>query len=240
MKIFMAIDDAGTIKCFYEKTDGVKLNYLISYAYLGGQAYKITTEYRHMINNLYLDSGAFSKVKGKRGHKISVSEYQRYLKMFGDEFDAFFNLDDEFNDPDHNQLHQKYLEDGLSANSKKPVPVVHDETDLFGEFEMYVDMGHDFIAFGSGNKKLLDEVLGKVREQYPSVRVHVFGDLSRRMLFKHRPHSADSETWAKSAGTGDIHYWDEEEKKEHRLWVGGRDGDPRPGSISFRDYDKNQ
>jgi len=43
-----------------------------------------------------------------------------------------------------------------------------------------------------------------------------------------------------AAGTGDIHYWDKERKKEHRLWVGGRDGDPRPGRISFKDFEKRQ
>jgi hypothetical protein len=235
----MAVKEAGTVKHFYDLTRGVKLNYLISYVYLDGQAYKLTTEYRHMIENLYLDSGAFSKAKGQREHRTSISEYLKYLKMFGDKFDVFFNLDDRFDDPDHNELHQKILEEGLPPDSKKPVPVVHDERDLFGEFEKYVHMGHEFIAFGSGNKKLLDEVLGKVKEQYPQVRVHVFGDLSREMLRKHKPYSADSTGWATSAGTGDIHYWDKEEKEEQPLWVGGRDRQPK-GKTHFHDFAKRK
>ena len=61
-----------------------------------------------MINELYLDSGAFSVAGGRS--KISVTEYCKYLKLYGDQFDQYFNLDDRFDDPAHNQSNQVYLD----------------------------------------------------------------------------------------------------------------------------------
>ena len=118
MKIFAAIDDAEIIEKFFEKTN-IKLNYLISYFYLDGQAYKLLHDYRSMINELYLDSGAFSVATGKS--KITITEYSRYLKLYGNKFTQYFNLDDRFDDPDHNQSNQQYLEEHLSG-AKKPIP----------------------------------------------------------------------------------------------------------------------
>ena len=64
MKIFPAIQNAKIVRDFFEKT-GVKLNVLISYQYLNGQANKLVKDYRDMINLLYLDSGAYTANKGK-------------------------------------------------------------------------------------------------------------------------------------------------------------------------------
>ena len=89
MKIFAAITTANTVNDFYSKTK-IKLNYLISYAYLRGQAYKLTNEYRSMIDSLYLDSGAYSAATGRAN--ITVTEYQTYLKLYGNLFDQYFNL----------------------------------------------------------------------------------------------------------------------------------------------------
>lgn len=80
MKIFAAITDAKTVQMFYDKT-GIKLNYLISYHYLKGQAYKLTAEYRHMIKSLYLDSGAFSVSTGIS--KITISNTCNILNSMG-------------------------------------------------------------------------------------------------------------------------------------------------------------
>ena len=119
MKLFAAINEVEVIRKFYEKTE-IKLNYLISYFYLDGQAYRITDVYRDMINKLYLDSGAFSVAGGRS--KITVTEYSKYLKLYGDRFDQYFNLDDRFDDPDHNQYNQQYLEEHLPPDVKKPIP----------------------------------------------------------------------------------------------------------------------
>lgn len=45
MKIFNVIGDAEIIQVFYEKTGGIKIDVLLSYAYLKGNGVKITKTY---------------------------------------------------------------------------------------------------------------------------------------------------------------------------------------------------
>lgn len=216
MKILVVVGDSSIIPAFYCQTKGIKLNIMISYQYLRGQAQNVTEKYRDMIGLLYLDSGAFSASKGRS--KITVQEYLGYLKMYGHLFDAVFNFDDKFDDPQHNLQNQIYLEEGLEGTGVVPVPVVHDAKDPFREFEMYAQSGHSFIAVGS-NQALPDEVFEKIKKEFPNVKVHMFGTLERGMLFKHKPYSADSSVYLHDAGTGHISYWDPMDKKECTIHV---------------------
>jgi len=216
MKVFPAINDAEVIKIFYGKT-GIKLNYLISYFYIDGQAYRLIDEYQDMINELYLDSGAYSVAGGRS--KITVTEYSKYLKLFGDRFDQYFNLDDRFDDPAHNQYNQDYLEKYRPAGAKKPIPVVHNNEDPFSEFKYYVDLGHDYIAIGS-TINIPDETMTRIKESFPDVKIHLFGKIAFKKLETLYYYSADSKTWADAAAYGDILYWDPDEKTFHKIYMG--------------------
>ena len=221
MHIFSAITDADMVTKFFDKI-GILLNILIAYPYLKGQSFKLTDTYRRMINLLYLDSGAYSAFMGKS--TIDVYGYLHYLNSYGRKYNGCFNLDDRFDNPDHNLLHQLYLEKGLLNTDTLPIPVVHDSINPFEEFEMYAGMGHSYIAIGSsGSSALKDQLLTQAREKYPDVKVHLFGDLERNILKKHRPFSADSASWAHNAGVGVINYWRSSENKSYRYNVGGRD-----------------
>jgi hypothetical protein len=223
MKVFAALDDAETVRKFYEKTEGrIKLNYLISYYYLDGQAYRLTDEhkYKDMINELYLDSGAFSVAAGRS--KITVTEYSKYLNLFGDRFDQFFNLDDQFNNPEHNQDNLKYLEENLPQSPKKPIPVVHDNENPFQEFSDYVNLDHDYIAIGS-TINIPDDTMAQIKEKFPTVKIHLFGKIALRQLKTGYYYSADSTTWSDAAGFGDILYWDPDEKEFHKIYMGSTD-----------------
>jgi len=222
MLIFQAIAEADMIPIFFDKT-GIKGNYLIAFNYLKGQSWKLTDQYREMINLLFLDSGAYSSSTGKC--VISVSEYLRYLKLYGHKYDACFNLDDDFNNPSHNLQHQLYLENGLIGTTTRPIPVIHDEKNPFGEFAMYAGMGHQYIAIGSsGSRASKDQLLEQTKKKYPDVKIHLFGNLDKYLLEKHRPFSADSASWAHQAGKGGgIHYWRPSENKSYQFNIGGRD-----------------
>ena len=78
------------------------------------------------------------------------------------------------------------------------------------------------MAIGS-NKKLTDEVFKKFKENYPDLKIHMFGTLDREMLMTHRPYSADASTYAKQAGFGIISWWRPEEDKEYGIYVGERE-----------------
>jgi len=214
MKIFNAIAQADLVKLFFDKT-GIKLSYLISYNYLAGQAFKLTKEYRSMMDLLALDSGAFSN------KTATISEYSLYLGRYGNLYDVSFNLDNDFDDPDHNWRNQVYLEHHLPVNVQKPIPVIHDPKDPFGEFEMFYK-DYPYVAIGS-NKKLEDEVFKKFKEKYPDLGLHMFGTLDRQMLITHKPYSVDATSYAKQAEFGVILWWRPEEQKEYRIYVGERD-----------------
>jgi hypothetical protein len=234
MKIFAAIANAGTVKMFFEKTD-IKLNYLISYFYLDGQAHKITKEYRKMIKSLFLDSGAYSAEAGNI--KISVAEYRTYLKLYGGLFDEYFNLDDNFDNPDLNQWNQEFIEKDLPRDAK-PIPVVHNNEDPFSEFRYYVDQGYEFIALGS-TTPISDDEFEKIKTEYPEVKVHIFGRLDLDELIKHRPYSADAATWGHAAGNGNIMYWHPDENRKYIISVGSRDRDDKvPHFKTFEHRDK--
>jgi len=173
-----------------------------------------------MINFLYLDSSGYSVHTGKAN--TTLSEYNKYISRYGHLFDQVFLLDDDFNDPERNLNNQMFLESKMSEKARRPIPVIHDVSDPFREFQMYVDMGHDYIAVGS-NRQIDDDTFAKIREEYPDVKLHMFGNLNREMLFKHKPYSVDSATWAHAAGYGNIYYWDPEDKKDYRIYVGEKE-----------------
>jgi hypothetical protein len=234
MKIFAAIADAEIVKKFYDNTAGTKLNYLISYFYLDGQASKITKEYRNMIESLYLDSGAYSAER--QSINISVSEYTTYLKLYGNLFDEYFNLDDKFDDPDHNFSNQEFIEKSL-PKTRKPIPVLHNNEDPLGEFQMYVDLGYDYIAMGS-TTKIPDAVFEGIKQKYPEIKIHIFGRLDWDVFKKFKPYSADSATWGIAAGNGNIYFWDDEELKIHTIKIGNRDRNDK--IPHFNDFEKRQ
>lgn len=217
MKLFHAINDARIIPLFYEKTR-IKLNILVSYHYLQGQEHPLVKEYREKYGPLYLDSGAFSANTGKS--KIDVHEYLQYLNLNGKAFDVTFNLDDNFDDPDHNWQNQVYLEKHLSKGIGKPVPVLHDK-DPLAEFERYY-ADYPYVAVGS-NRNVAKNFFEKVKDKYPNLRIHLFGNLSRQILLKYRPYSADSAFFIHGARFGAIIYWHPQEKKEYAIDVGGRE-----------------
>jgi hypothetical protein len=208
-KIVVAIENPSTLKAFKaqlkDKSSDIKFNVLISYPFIGGVASGFVYECRDMIKTLYLDSGAYSVHTGKI--QITLSEYSKYINMFGDKFDHIITLDDDFDDPEHNQLNQKYLEENLPQGCKwKPIPAIHDE-DALSEISSYYDEGHPYIGINC-KRDDLDKVLEKVDEKYPDLKIHLFGNLKLKDLKRHKPYSADSAGWANMGKNYLVNYWD--------------------------------
>lgn len=217
-KIFHAIQDADVVKAFYEKT-GKKLNILISYAYLAGNAVKLTNDYREMIQGLYLDSGAYSANQGRT--KISVYEYALYIKRYGHRFDYCFNFDDRFSDPEHNLQNFRYLCDKIDQSRVHLVPVIHDQENPIEELNRYYEMGERFIAVGSSGKNLSETEISTIRSM-EGLKTHMFGDLAREMLIRVQPFSADSASSQHMTKFGTIYFWDREDSREYAINLGAR------------------
>ena len=219
-KILNVIADANIIPYFFNIT-GKKLRVLVSYFYGKALIYKLVHEYREeMIEDLYLDCGAYTAQK--ENINLSVSEYMKYLLMYGHHFNHCFNLDDNFINPDHNFNNQVFLENGLPEGFKKPIPVIHDSEDPFEEIEIYADQGYDYLAIGS-NKKLDDDTWSKIKDKYPDLKLHMFGNLNRKMLFNHKPYSVDAATYALKAAYGFIFYYDPIDAKHYSIYLGEMD-----------------
>jgi len=216
-KILNVVADANIIPYYYNIT-GKKMRVLVSYFYGQGLICKLVHEYREkMIEDLYLDSGAYSAWKGDVN--ISISEYMKYLQMFGHHFDYCFNLDDDFTNPDHNFNNQVLLENGLPEGFKRILPVIHHSENPLEEIGIYFEQGHDYQAVGS-NKKLNDDTWSKIKDKYPDLKLHMFGNLNRKMLFKHKPYSVDAATYALKAGYGFIFYYDPIDGEEYSIYLG--------------------
>ena len=225
MKLFQAVAHVNAVPLFYRNT-GRKLNVLVSYAFQEGNISKLTKTYRSAIDDLYLDSGAFSVFTGRK--KISLKEYIIFLRKYGDQFTQCFSLDDRFDNAYHNFLNQLDLEEALKDKPWTPIPVVHDFADPYGEFEMYVDYGHTYVALGSmgARKKIPLKILEKIRSNYPEIKIHMFGSLNLEMLKRYRPFSADSAGWMHQAGKGgSISYWRASENEGYTLNMGGVDSE---------------
>lgn len=223
MKIFHAISNAEIVPVFYDKT-GIKPNILISYAYQEGNISKLVKTYRSMIGSLYLDSGAFSVFTG--ASKMDVREYAAFLNRYGDNFDACFTMDDRFDDAEHNLDNQLFLEQELSRKSWKPIPVIHDYLQPVAEFRMYVGLEHKYIALGSlgARRKISRQVIEEIQKEFPTIKIHMFGQLNMKLLKQYRPYSADSAGWAHQAGIGGtVYYWRATDNKRYSYSYGGAD-----------------
>lgn len=127
-----------------------------------------------MIENVFIDSGAFSlgplvekgKLNGrKRVKKWKQSEwswydtgefrdyidrYATFVKEHTDYIDIFVNVD-VLDDPDRTYRNQRYIEDKFGI---RPVPVLHSFTSIEW-IEQYLDEGHTYIALGGmGGKRM--------------------------------------------------------------------------------------
>lgn len=211
--ILLAIGSVATIEAFYKLTK-VMLNVLVSYPFLNGQTSRLVKVSRHMMLALYLDSGAFSANQGRV--KITISEYSRFINMFGHYFTEAFTLDDKFDDPDHNAAQQWYLEENLEDGVKKPIPALHEKVNVFDEIRMYHDAGHRYLAVGS-DRSDVNAIFEFIAKEFPDVALHLFGNLNRELLYRWHPRSADSAGWVHQAKTGIVNYLEPNEKKEYLI-----------------------
>ncbi len=227
VKLFMAVTDANAVRIFLDKFPDYKIHVLISYHYARANLYSLLKLRKaERIKSLYLDSGAFSANTGKS--TITLYEYTCYLNLYHDRFDVAFNFDDKFDDPGHNMENQAEL--SKKVIGKNIVPVLHDKGNLFEEFKDHVHLGYDFIAIGSNHNipedawKNIEKHCEEIKKsEERDIKIHIFGRMKYEELWKHRPYSADSSTYAQAAGRGTLFIWDDENEKIIPLWTNERE-----------------
>ena len=158
---------------------------------------------KRMIDQLYLDSGAYSFKNGDLIKNYVESEkfldgFIGYCDLFEDMFDAYFSLDNSFNDPEHNLNYFLRMKNALVNKRKKPVPVLHARgKDVLEEFKLYVDLDCPQVAIGS-NVRISDSDIWKEFQKIrrkKNIKIHLFGTIHEKKiehLMMVKPDSCDS------------------------------------------------
>lgn len=200
-------------------------NVLFSFARLSRDLAKLSSQYRHLIGSLILDSGTFSlnQNPARFSKKVTLPKYSSYLLQLRSRFDFYFNFDRDFsiNGFDENLDNQLYLEK-LGLN---PVPVVHDCNG--GEIPYYIKNKdrYPIVAIGSGElaKSNIPELYRIVDKLYSKdIKVHFLGCTRYAKLANLPVFSADSTTWQHCRSGLPLFYWNSEksgENKQDPVWV---------------------
>ncbi len=238
MKIFQASLFLRVLKRYYKIFPDDPLDVLLSLAYNQAERKGFLVDYRHMMDAIIGDSGAWSFAQGKSD--ITLEELIAVLKTCGEQFTRYFNFDTDFRDKgfENNIANQRIMEkDGLC-----PVPVIHNFFDK--EIEYYVKSGkYDWLALGSSQSTNFDDfryAVDRIKTWGDSnIRIHWFGGSKFEWLAKLPIAACDTSSWAKTAQFGYIRYWNPHEdkfNKTHNIFVSGRIREFKEGEYHFVTY----
>ena len=241
--------DLNVLKKYYEIFKET-LNVLLSLALADDETLrKFLVEYRHMINKIVLDSGAWSVFMGKSDLKID--EVISKLKIWGSQCDLYFNFDTDFTEQGFtsNYANQRRMERaGLT-----PIPVIHNFYD--DEIDFYLEEGkkYPWLALGSKQTKKFAHIrhaVDCIKLGDPNRKIHWFGGSRYDWLIKLPIASCDTASWVKTGTFGHINYWNPENpnnsglNKTDRIYVGGylkEEGKEKYDYVTYRwraDVDK--
>lgn len=65
----------------------------------------------------------------------------------------------------------------------------------------------------------------EIKQQHPSIKLHIFGTFKEDMLKKVKPFSTDASTWALNAARGSIQFWHPTQKKGFTIYMEERERD---------------
>ena len=174
MKIFQASLFLRVLKRYAELFPDEPLDVLLSLAYNQAERKGFLIDYRHLMDELIGDSGAWSFAQGKSD--LSIEELIAVLNVCGDLFTRYFNFDTDFRDNGfENNISNQITMEKTGLN---PVPVVHNFFD--NEIEYYVKSGkYDWLALGSSQATNFDDIRYAVDRIItwgdPGIRIHWFG-----------------------------------------------------------------
>ena len=238
MKIFQASLFLRILKRYHELFPDDPLDVLLSLAYNQAERKGFLFDYRHMMDAIIGDSGAWSFAQGKSD--ITLEELIAVLKISGPLFTRYFNFDTDFRDKgfENNIANQRIMEkDGLY-----PVPVIHNFFDK--EIEYYVKSGkYDWLALGSSQSTNFDDFRYAVDRIITwgdsDMRIHWFGGSKFEWLAKLPIAACDTSSWAQTGKFGYIRYWNPHEEKfnkTHNIFVSGRIREFKEGEYHFVTY----
>jgi hypothetical protein len=219
MKIYHASLSLEVLQKYYSIFNE-PLNVLVSPAYNQSTIPGYLYFYRHMVDSIIADSGAWSVAKGTL--KFTLADLIFHLKHYGHLYDRYFNFDTDFSTNGFNTNHQNLVT--MEQAGLKPVPVIHN---FFGdEIPFYVNSGkYEWLALGSSQSTNFDDVQYAVDRVKtwgnPNIKIHWFGGSKYDWLVKLPIASCDTTSWAKTGAYGHINYWNPELMETHKIYMSG-------------------
>ena len=236
MKIYHASLNLRVLKKYFELFSK-PLNVLLSIALIGAETRGFLIEFRHMVESIIADSGAWSVAKGKS--TFSIDALISYLRQWGHLFDLYFNFDTNFSDQGFKENYENQLK--MEKEGLHPVPVIHNFFNF--EIDFYMNLGiYPWLALGSAQSKNFADfqyAVNRIKRKDSNVRIHWFGGSRFEWLIQTPVASCDTSSWAKTGGFGHILYWNDHEErlyKGHRIYVGGYIKDEDDRSYHFVTY----
>ncbi len=177
---------------------------------------------RTNVNQLFLDSGAYSlymsqannKVKGSKYAYFDTKEFWTYVDSYAKfcqkyaKYLDYYATVDAIGNPEITWKVQKYLEDEYGLD---PVPVIHAGTSLVW-LEKYLEEGYDYIGIGTPSADLGPNFIYWLNKFFtricpaptylPIIGVHGFAMTSYDLMIRYPWRSVDSASWAKAAAYG--------------------------------------
>jgi hypothetical protein len=210
IKIFFATFNEKILLEYRKLFPDSEVNALLSYGTRSKDYHRMMTTNRHLISDLILDSGAFSKNFSKSTEEITLRGFITYAKYFGNHFNYIFNYDEDFNMDgfETNLLNMRKLEKA----GIKVVPVVHDYIgQKVREVDYYIKKKYPIIALGFSDHKKKNKLanIGSAVNKIvgAGLKVHLLGLTPPSILGKFPIHYADSSSWAQYGMYGNIAWW---------------------------------
>jgi hypothetical protein len=236
MKLYHASLHLDVLKKYHELF-GEKSNVLLSLADESKDWLAFLIDYRHMIESLVADSGAYSVANGTSN--LTLAQVISHLKRWGHYYDLYFNFDTDFSEGgfDNNIAHQIKME----RAGLKPVPVIHNFFD--GEIDYYIQSGkYQWLALGSRQSSRFENIehaVRRIKEGNPAIKIHWFGGSRYEWLVQLPIAACDTTSWAQAGAYGVIKYWNPrnpELDKTDYIYIGGRIRELDPSLHHFVTY----
>ena len=218
MKLFLASMHAKVLLKYYEIFNN-KMNVLLSYAYRGNSFPKFMIQDRDKIDELILDSGAWT-LNNTRSHKKTMDIPKGlifYCQDVEKYFDYIFNYDSDFSIGGFDTNYTNQLE--MEKAGLSPVPVVHD---YYGKTEInhYIKRGYNRVALGSFDGRDYDAIsYATKRLKDHGIKVHVFKMGSYSTLSQLPIDSADASSWSRHSEFGCIILWNPKKPGEDKTQI---------------------
>lgn len=247
IKIFLSSFTFKILEAYKDIFKDAEMNVLLSFGTRSQDYIDMIFTYRHMINSLICDSGAFTKnfANAITASKISLDGFIAFFKQpqIQEAFDFIINYDEIFNLYGFETNLRNMWK--IEANNIPCVPVIHDYLAVvFDEIGYYLQKEYPLIALGYSEHKMKD---GKKNIQYAvnrivsaGSRVHLLGISSYDILADNPIHYSDSSSWAQEGLFGCILWWNpckQGENKTDRIKFLDRENSHKNHNKHIGNYD---